>query len=114
MLIAFELSMPQNNSWNGRWSGEARRYVKVFSFSATKKSAAKVEAMLARRSYSYNFGDGWCARVDVSVVDANEARKLRKVSAGFCGYDWMIESIRYDGEIYRPMRPKPEPAKQTV
>ena len=109
MLIAFELSMPRNNSWNGKWSGAERRYVKVFNVGTTAKAKAKYSALCRR--FSYDFGDGWCAAVDVREVDAAEARKLRSVSAGFCGYDWMIESIRYEGDIYGPMRPKPETVK---
>lgn len=33
---------------------------------------------------------------------------MSDLSAGFCGYDWMIDSIRYDGAIYGPTQPKPE------
>ena len=50
MLLAFELSMPGVNSWNGRWTGAT-------------------------------------------------ARKLRKASAGFCGYDCMVDEIRFHGRI---------------
>lgn len=27
MILSFTLSMPGRSSWNGRWSGETRRYV---------------------------------------------------------------------------------------
>jgi hypothetical protein len=111
MLIAFELSMPRNNSWNGRWSGQERRYVKVVNVGSSAKAIAKYKALCDKR-HSYNFGDGWVAAIDVSEVDAAEARKLRKASVGFCGYEWMIESLRRDGAIYGPTQPKPE--KQTV
>jgi hypothetical protein len=106
MLIAFELSMPRNNSWNGKWSGAEKRFVKVVSVGNSAKTIAKYRAICGQR-FSYNFGDGWCAAVSVSEVSAIEARNLRKQSAGFCGYDWMIESIRYDGAIYGPTQPKP-------
>jgi hypothetical protein len=49
--------------------------------------------------YHYNFGDGWAAGVSVRTVDAAEARKLRRKSDGFSGYDWMIDSIVQHGEI---------------
>ena len=91
MLLAFELSMPGVNSWNGRWTGEARPHVKVLSV------GAKCLAKPGR--YEYDFGDGWRAAVTVRTVDGATARKLRKASAGFCGYDWMVEEIRFHGRI---------------
>lgn len=95
MLISFELTMPSNNSWNGKWSGADKQYIKVQNLTSTR--AAKILA--AASSYDYNFGDGWVARVRVRHVGASEARKLRKVSDGFCGYDWMIDSILKHGDI---------------
>jgi hypothetical protein len=35
----------------------------------------------------------------VEIIDSPEASKRRKVSKGFCGYEWMIESIIYHGKI---------------
>jgi hypothetical protein len=35
----------------------------------------------------------------VRAVDAKEARQIRKKSEGFCGYDWMIDSIKAIDEI---------------
>lgn len=99
MLISFELSMPGNNSWNGKWSGEGRKYVRIVNVGASKKAAAKYGALVQTGYFSYDFGDGWRAGVTVTEVDAVAARKLRKQSAGFCGYEWMIESIRYNGKI---------------
>jgi hypothetical protein len=49
--------------------------------------------------YSYDFGDGWRASVTVRQVDEKNARKLRRQSAGFCGYDWMIREIKEHGRI---------------
>jgi hypothetical protein len=95
MLIAFELSMPNIGSWNGKWTGEDRPYVRVKN--VTKKSRA--EEILKEESFYYNFGDGWGASVRVRSVDKNEARKLRKKTAGFSGYDWMITSIIDHNEI---------------
>lgn len=91
MLMAFELSMPGVNSWNGRWTGESKQHVKVLSV------GAKCLALPGR--YTYNFGDGWMAAVTVRTVDGATARKLRKASDGFCGYDWMIDEIRFLGRI---------------
>ena len=106
MLIAFELSMPSNNSWNGRWSGEERKYVRVLNVGTSKKAYAKWKPIIDRAYYRYAFGDGWCAAVSVKEVDIATARRLRRITAGFCGYDWMIDSIRFDGDIYGPNRRK--------
>lgn len=106
MIIAFELSMPSNNAWDGKWSGADKRYVRVFNVGAAKKARAKWQPLIARGYFRYSFGDGWVAAVSVREVDTPEAKKLRKITAGFCGYDWMIDSIRDDGEIYGPTQPK--------
>ena len=66
-------------------------------------------ASIIGKSFGYNFGDGWFASVEVRAVNRSEARTLRKASQGFCGYEWMIESILYDGAIYGPTQPKPKP-----
>lgn len=93
--LAFILSMPSNNSWNNKWSGAERVYA-VIQRIGSKKWRDKI---LSNAPYFYNFGDGWTACVDVKEVDAVESRKLRKASAGFCGYNWMIDSIRSRQEI---------------
>lgn len=98
MIVAFELSMPGRNSWNGKWSSEERFYVIV-------RNCGKRPPMLGY--YSYDFGDGWRAGVTAREVDSATARKMRKQSAGFCGYDWMVDSIVRDGDIYSKLRPKP-------
>ena len=91
MLMAFELSMPGVASWNGRWTGEGRPYVRVEN--VTKMRDVKPG------QYGYDFGDGWRAFVTVRQVDGATARKLRRQSAGFCGYDWMIREIKEYGRI---------------
>lgn len=100
MLIAFDLSMPGRASWNGRWSGEEQPHVLVRNI-RSKKTAERV---LGANSYSYSFGDGWVASVHVREVCGQESRKLRRKSAGFSGYDWMVESIVLYGEIRCPSR----------
>lgn len=99
MIVAFELSMPNVNSWNGRWSGEGGCYAILKTFRG-KKQEAKAAELCAKRSHYYNFGDGWGASVGVREVDAVEARRLRKASVGFCGYDWMVENIIRWGTPY--------------
>ncbi len=99
MILAFTLSMPGAASWNGRWSGEGRLYVKVQTMS-TKALKAKAESLIGHHSYGWS--DGWRASVAVREVDAKEARQLRRKSNGFCGYDWMVGSLLKHGKIIAP------------
>lgn len=102
MLICFQLSMPNRNSWNGRWSGEDKIHARVVNLGRTLKAQELGKRILKPGSYYYNFGDGWGADVSVYEVDAKEATRIRRRSSGFCGYDWMIESIRRDQTITVP------------
>ncbi len=99
MKIAFILSMPNNNSWNGKWSGEGQCYAVIRSVSSAKKSILKYLAILEKRNFSYNFGDGWRAGIEAYEPTPSQVRKLRKESKGFCGYEWMIATILDYGEI---------------
>lgn len=100
MTLVFELSMPNRGSWNGRWSGEDRSYCIVKNFGSSKKSTERCRKLLDQGSWYYRWDDGWGARVSVKAVDATQARKCRKNSMGFCGYDWMVTSILTHGAIY--------------
>lgn len=93
--ISFTLSMPQRNSWNGRWSGEDNLYCKIVK---TEKFTKKHEDIL-NKSFYYDFGDGWGACIKVKEVTRQESTALKKKSKGFCGYEWMIASILRDGVI---------------
>jgi hypothetical protein len=97
MHIAFQLSMPGNNAWNGRWSGENDLYVRVLTVSDAQKTREKFEKLIGY--HTYNFGDGWRAGIEVKEVTGAEKRQLVKKSKGFCGYEWMIDSLRYHGKI---------------
>lgn len=92
MLLAFTLTMPRRNTWNGRWTGDEKLYCAVRSFRGQKQEQHASE-IIANSPYHYNFGDGWCARIDVRDVDSREAANLRRKSNGFCGYDWMVDTI---------------------
>jgi hypothetical protein len=94
MILAFVLSMPNKGSWDGKWTSESKYFAKALSVS--KKEADKV---LEKPYYFYNFGDGWSARISVEVVTPSQKRTIQKKSAGFCGYDWMIDSIIEHGDI---------------
>jgi hypothetical protein len=98
-VIAFELSMPGVGSWNGRWSGEGRAYVKLVSLGRSQKAIAREVSIIADAPYFYAFGDGWAASISARAVDARETRELRKKSRGFCGYDWMVDEIVQHGRI---------------
>lgn len=90
MIIAFELSMPNVGSWNGRWSGESKRYI-IRKTIRSQDDIKKAQSLIGY--HYYNFGDGWGANVCVEQINAKEANKRRKISKGFCGYEWMINSI---------------------
>lgn len=100
MNLIFKLSMPGNNSWNGRWSGEDRLYAVVRNVGTAQKTRTKYQPILDKGYYTYHFGDGWVAGVDVyEATSAAEVRRIRKRSQGFCGYEWMIDSIMRWGKI---------------
>ena len=70
MKVAFQLSMPKH-----------------------------AQAVVDGGPYYHDFGDGWGASVSAKIVDDAEARRLTRKSAGFCGYDWMLDEIREHGRI---------------
>lgn len=93
MLIAFELSMPNINTWNNRWSGEGKYYARVKNFGRTEEKNKIAKKVLEKGSYYYNFGDGWGMSISVREVDSKEAQKIRRKTDGFMGYEWAITSI---------------------
>lgn len=99
MIIVFKLSMPNCGSWNGKWTGSENLYARTKNLGRTQIAQKKGEKLISESSYYYNFGDGWSASISIEEVDAKKAAKFRKASKGFCGYDWMIESILSCGEI---------------
>ena len=82
--------MPVAQSWDGKWSGEGRKYVLVRPRGGSGLQCGR---------YEYRFDDGWVAAVSVREVNAAVGRKLRKQSEGFCGYDWMVRSLLEKGRI---------------
>lgn len=98
MILAFHLSMPNVASWDGRWSGDGKRYVIVKKFHG-KKEIEKAEKILENRYHHYAWPDGWGAGISISEVDSKQAAKLRRDSQGFCGYNWMVKSICEYGKI---------------
>ena len=51
------------------------------------------------KSWHYSWNDGGGANVTAEIIEDDEARKRNKISKGFYGYDWMVNSIMYYGEI---------------
>ncbi len=100
MTLCFTLSMPNRGSWNGGWSGASRRYSLVKNAGNSKKAKERNAALLAKGSFRYSWSDGWSALVIVREITANQARLERRISDGFCGYEWMVESIFQHGAIY--------------
>ena len=101
MILSFTLSMPRAASWNGRWSGDDRLHVVCRSFRGPKE-IANAEKIAKKGCYSYTWPDGWAARISVQEVTSSGAEKLRRNSAGFSGYEWMIDSIIKHGEPLAP------------
>ena len=94
--LIFELTMPSNNAWNGRWSGDEKCHAKVLR--VDEKKANELDGT----SHIYNFGDGWVARVNVCISSSRtETIEVKKRSAGFCGYDWMVDEILRFGRILK-------------
>jgi hypothetical protein len=103
MMIAFILTMPNVGSWDGKWTGEADLHAWVMNYTkkygTSKAAKGKIEPLLKKKNFYYGFGDGWDANIEVKTVTASGAAKIRKKTKGFCGYDWMIDSILQCGEI---------------
>ena len=99
MVIVFELTMPNKGSWNNKWSGDERRFLRCRSEFGFSKETIK---NLVDKDFPYSWDDGWTACVSVRKVNSREAQKLMKTSDGFCGYDWMISSIIRNGYIVSP------------
>lgn len=96
MIVCFELTMPNRGSWNNRWSQEKSRHI----ITKTDRQIGKKKCEeLDGKSFYYNWSDGWTAGISCRIVDRKEAAALRKQSCGFCGYDWMVDSIIRRGKI---------------
>lgn len=93
MILSFTLSMPGRASWNGRWIGQEKSYVVVRNLGNSKKSIEKGKRLADYGYFVYDFGDRWRASIEVKEVSSKEAIGLRRKSIGFCGYDWMVQSI---------------------
>lgn len=91
-MIVFELTMPGVGSWNGKWRGAGKLYVRT-------RKEREVPKDYWNKCFFYRWDDGWEACVTTTKMPIPEARKLERKSSGFAGYDWMIESIIKHGTI---------------
>jgi len=98
MFLAFTLSMPRRGSFNHKWLGDSHNYVQVRHV----PDEANGRKILAGQPFDYDLGDGWVARVSVRRVGRRKAERIRRVSVGFDGYDWMIDSILLHSNIRKP------------
>lgn len=101
-IVSFELTMPNKGSWDGNWTGTGSKYyiIKRLSnkFLISKDYFQDLIKNLSD-SWYYSWGDGWGANVKAEIIDGTEARKRRRISAGFSGYDWMVQEIISTGKI---------------
>jgi hypothetical protein len=101
MLVAYFLSMPNCGSWNGEWTGKGYKFVKVRKY--TKQQCRDMmhnpDKIGESKQWSYRWSDGWSAMVTAKKIDSKTANNLRKSSDGFCGYEWMIDSIEKTNKI---------------
>jgi hypothetical protein len=106
MRVEFKLSMPNRGSWNGGWSGSEKNYtrVKTIGVKLAKKLGLDTNKT---NSWSYSWSDGWVARITATVLEPGQRAKK---SDGFCGYDWMLDSILMYQEIRSSIK-KEEPKK---
>ena len=99
MILMFTLSMPNIGSWNGKWTGTGNTYCRFRT--VTKAIGEELLKGKDNQYFHYDFGDGWSACITVNHVDGKTKQKFNRKSGGFCGYDWMINSILANGEILR-------------
>ena len=97
--LIFTLTMPHAASWNNKWSGDGRKYVR-----ARKYTTAQLNHLpnIINKDFRYRWDDGWEANINVTLVKSSKDKdKLIEGSVGFYGYDWMIDSIVKYGKITR-------------
>ena len=83
---------------SNRYSSDTALSVENELYCKVKPFREKHEAIIDD-AYFYNFKDGLRAIVEVKKVPSKEAVKMEKASKGFCGHEWMIESIEKHGQI---------------
>lgn len=100
MVVCFTLTMPGNNSWDGRWSGDEC----LHAICRWVEDEEKARRLIEGSPYRYDFGDGWIACVTAAQVTRSKAGVIQRKSRGFAGYQWMVASLCEYGEIKPPGR----------
>jgi len=83
------VDMLRNNTWNGKWTGEDNNYV-IYKNLIDKKVKELIDETHGELWWTYNFGDGWIAKISARFLEKGERKQK---SDGFCGYEWMVRSI---------------------
>lgn len=107
VTAAFVLTMPSNNAWNGRWSGDGKNYEVTRELALDVADRILGEPGADPVSWSHDFGDGWRAQVTGRRID--DCATLKQ-SEGFAGFDWMVDSIIEHGSIRTSTPGKAVPA----
>ena len=95
--LLFTLSMPNPPSWNGKWSLAHEKHTRARAF--TDDDFNRLPKSIVGTHY-YRWNDGWTAQIDVKATTSHYQKERHlKNSAGFCGYDWMIDSLVDCGKI---------------
>lgn len=101
--LLFEYGHSSIGSWDGKWSGDKEIFAKTRVLKKEDLKVLKDSGLSlikgSSKEYFYNFGDGWTSKVTVTVGDSKSFSPIVKLSKGFMGYDWMIDSIIKNGEI---------------
>lgn len=104
-VLLFEYGHSKINTWDKKWSGEGKVFAKEVPLT-TKKREKLIELGFdlhrgAKKTFTYDFGDGWVANVTMTVGNKKDFEGIMKLSEGFMGYDWFIDSILENGKIVK-------------
>lgn len=103
--LLFEYGHSNVGSWDGKWSGDKKIYAKKVVITKEKEELLKSLGIPmtkgSKKEFLYDFGDGWTAKVIMTVGTSREFDPIVKRSGGFLGYDWMIDEILKHGRILK-------------
>lgn len=91
--------MPNRGSWNGKWTGDGELFSITKHYTDKRFEELNISKLLEKRNFYYCWDDGWGANVCVKEITPQEEKQIKKHTKGFCGYDWMIDSILKYGDI---------------
>jgi hypothetical protein len=79
MILEFKLTMPNANTRYRSQPSDVGNYI--------YKRLSKSECERLLGNHYYDFGDGWGANIECSIVSK------RKKNNGFRGYEWMVDEL---------------------